>query len=413
MKHPPKGEVVLCFPGAVHWELWTSDGSGGLMHDRVGKGNHADSPAAFKGVTHYAFPVSGVLCSPFWAASEDDSLLPDLVDLRLETQGLRVDPGMGARHFDFSLLDRDHNRSLLQPIIVPDNRPVILPKGDADVFDITPNYLPLPRQHLVLWKELGKWVAVATRNGKPVYFQGLTSQEIDDDALLELKCFVLQLHTQGVIDNLSGVIVWDDDLSEGSRRLLEQELEMPVHAEERPRPLLPEEPLDLLPKEVAINRSRTARRQKIRNWVSLAAMLYLAGIAFFAVQFVLKKRKVTTLKTEVAQLQREVGWIEPAAQRWNALEDAVNVDRYPLEMLYRVTLDMPETGIRLLDIDITNERIVLKGEGTNVTMVRSYLAKLKNSKLLTDYEWEGPPPKMDKTGVTTFEVTGRYIYGAS
>lgn len=411
MKHPPKGEVVLCFPGAQQWELWNSDGSGGLRHESSAKAESGD-PSSFRNVTHHAFPVSAVTCSPFWAASEDDSLLPDLVEMRLETQGIRPDSGSG-RHYDFWRLDRDENRSLLQTIVLPDNRPLALPRGDIETFDISPNFFPLPRNHLVLWKELGKWVTVATRNGRAVYFQGLTASEIDEDAVLELKCFLIQLHSLGLIEELAGVVIWGDLLPEASCREIENELDLSVLSEERPSPLLPEEPLDLLPKQVAEEREIASRRQKIRNWATAAACLYLLVAASFVVLYFMQKRHANTLQGEVARLQQEVGWIGPAAERWNRLEDAWNIERYPLDLMLRIIADLPETGVGLTDIDITTDRILLKGEGSNISLVRAFLSSLKRSALLEDYEWEGPPPKMDQTGITTFEITGKYRYGSA
>ncbi len=411
-KNTSNNEVALCYPGEEQWELWSGDLKKGLSHNPAGKHVVAASPTEFRGVTHYAFPVTSVFCSPFWAASEDDSLLPDVVEMRLEANGTRPDDGAG-RHYDYTIIDRDEARCLLQPILLADGKPIELPKGDSEYFDISPNYLPLPRNHLVIWRELGRWVAVATRKGQPVYFQALNSDEINEDASLELKCLLLQLHSQGVIEELSGIVVWTSALPEESRQLLENDLEMTVLFEDRPSPLLPEEPLDLLPSEVALNREAAARRQKIRNWVALAGLAYLLLIAFFGVQFYLMKRKVGKLDAAVKGLESEVGWIQPTADRWNSLSDAVSVERFPLELFYRVLEGLPERGVRLLDLDITGDRILVKGEATNRSIANRYVNQVKNNKTLQDYKWENPAFKMDKNGIVTFEVKGDYLYGTT
>ena len=414
-KSSSSSEIALAYPGEERWELWTGDAkkvSGVLRHAATGKGTTATSPSEFKGVTHYAFPVTSIFCSPFWAAAEDETLLPDIVEMRLESNGTKPEYGAG-QHYDYVSLDRDSDRSLLLPIMLAEGKPIELPKGDADHFDISPNFLALPRNHLVLWRELGRWVAVATRKGKPAYFQALNCDEINSDATLELKCLLLQLHSQGVIDELSGIVVWSRELSDDARSLLENELEMSVLTEERPHPLLPEEMLGLVPNVVASNRQAAARAAKICNFISAAALIYMLILAGFAAFLFWKKREVKDLSVNVQNLKDEVGWIEPTANRWNALDDAINVERYPIDLFLRVLEDMPEKGVRVLDIDINVDRVLLKGEAVNRSIANRYISQLKANKKLQDFEWDHPPFKMDKSGIVTFEVKGKYLYGSA
>lgn len=412
-KSSSSSETVLAFPGEEGWELWREDAKksgGALQLDAASQGTN--SPTEFKGVTHYAFPVTSVFCSPFWAAAEDESLVPDIVEMRLEANGTKPEFGLG-QHYDYISIDREDERSLLMPVLLAEGKAIEMPKGDADHFDISPNLMPMPRNHLVLWRELGRWVAVATRKGRPAYFQALNSPEIDGEAVLELKCDLLQLHSQGIIDELSGIVVWSHDLSADSRQLLETELEMSVLVEGRPEPLLPEAPLEILPNEVAANRASAARRQKIRNIISLAATAYVLLLAGFAAFYFWRTTEVKELQTSVNNLEQRVGWIEPTANRWNALESAINVDRYPLELFLRVLENMPDKGVRVLDIDINQDRVLLEGEAVNRSMANKYISQLKANSALGDYKWDHPPFKMDKTGIVTFEVKGEYLYGSA
>ena len=406
--------IVLAYPGEEHWELWTGDArKGGGLLGHYPTNATAASPSEFKGVTHYALPVTSVFCSPFWAATEDESLIPDIVEMRLEENGTKPEPG-GGQHYDYVSLCREGERSLLLPILLANGKPIELPKGDADYFDISPNFLALPRNHLVLWRELGRWVVVTTRQGKPAYFQALNSDQINAEATLELKCLLLQLHSQGVIEELSGIVVWGSELPDESRALLENELEMSMLTESRPLPLLPEDLLGLLPNEVASNREAAARRQKIRHWVSAATLAYLLMLACFAGVYVWKMREKEQIKVVVENLEREVGWIEPTAGRWNALEDAINVERFPVDMFLRVVQEMPKKGIRLLDTDINPDRILVKVEAANRSLANRYLKELERSKELLDYEWKQNALNEDpKTSIVTFEVKGTYRYGSA
>ena len=84
---------------------------------------------------------------------------------------------------------------------------------------------------------------------------------------------------------------------------MEAEAEMNVHVEDRPHPLLPERLLDLLPNSVAENRETAAKRQKIRNWISAAALFYVLMLAGFAAFFLWKKQDVTKLTASVGKLR--------------------------------------------------------------------------------------------------------------
>lgn len=414
MKKTAKGDIALCFPGEENWELWSADSKGRLAHTKGGKSQTAESPREFKDVSHFALPVTWTNCSPFWAATDNPAMLESIVGMRLETSGQKIEVSNG-KHFDFDTVDREDGKTLVLPVSLVDIKGTLdLPKGDAEVFDVAPNLLAMPRNHLVLYRELGRWAACMTRNGRPVYFQALSAHEIDAGAVLELKCLLLQLHSQGVIKDLSGIVVWQPRLGESQRKLLEEELEMHVALEERPKPLLPEHPLDIVPRQVSLNREAEARSRKLKNWIAAAAMLFLAATAWFIWQDFSRRGAIANLQAEIAENQSRYGWIQPAGERWRSQQDAYDLNRFPIELIYRAVEDLPETGVRLTEFDYTRDRVMIRGEGSQTALVRNYTNQIKGRKDLQDYDWTFPPPKEDpKTNLASFEGTGKYRYGSS
>ena len=399
-------DARLCIPGEKTWEVW-----------KLGSGDHwvrqsetAESPAALSNIEVFAFPVSGVTSHPFWAVSEDESLLDDMVSIRLETQSLMPNAPKG-KHWEHRMLETDGARFLVMATVLEDGRPVELPKGDAEVFEVTPNLYPLPRNHVVLWKELDRWVVCVTRNGSPVYFQALTVGELDEAAVLELRCLLLPLQGQGLTDRLSGIVVWDQTTGAETMDTLAKGLELPVALEDRPAPLLPEKPLELLPQLVAENREAAERRRRIRNIITLAALAYLAVAGYFFYQIFDAKKKLAVLREENKMLNKQVGWIGPTQQRWDGLEVAIDAKRYPVEIVNRVLSKKPAKGLRLTRVDVNPKTITVQGQATNPSLARNFCNGLKKIEgLREDYEWKAPELSINPDGTAVFTVKAKHLY---
>ncbi len=401
----------LCLPGEKEWEVW-QQGSDGRWHFR--EGDRAAKASELSDITDYAFPVATVTVSPFWAVSEDPDLIPGLVAMRLESLGLKPEPPVG-KHWDYRKLEEDGQRTLVLATVLEDGRPLDLPKGGAEIFDLSAQLYAMPRNHIVLWRELGRWVAAVTRNGRLIYSQGLTAGRLDADAAMELRCLMLQLRGQGVADHFSGLVVWGD-LDEASRqdlKTLESELGIEVGQESRPEPLMPEAPLALLPRAVAEEDALALRRKRIRSLVMLGAGLYLLAVGAVVLMLFLEKKKTENLKTEIASLDTE--WILQTQNRWNSLQPAIDGDRYPVEMLHRCVMPLAKVkGVRLLLVTIDLRRIFIRGEAMSSTAARTYQNMMVGEENLNTYEWTPQSINVDpETKVATFEIEGKYLYAAA
>ena len=68
---------------------------------------------------------------------------------------------------------------------------------------------------------------------------------------------------------------------------------------------------------------------------------------------------------------------------------------------------------KLIQVDINADRILVRAEATNRQLANRFVNDVKNNKTLVDYTWDHPPFKMDKSGIVTLELKGKYIYGTT
>ncbi|MCB1093752.1 MAG: hypothetical protein KDL87_19585, partial [Verrucomicrobiae bacterium] len=95
---------------------------------------------------------------------------------------------------------------------------------------------------------------------------------------------------------------------------------------------------------------------------------------------------------------------------WEAVELALDVNRYPVELFYQVASLFPEKGLRMTHFEIReNGDIVVRGEASSPPVAIGFKADLEGAKGLEDYEWNIPAPEIDGD-TATFAAFGTYRF---
>jgi Tfp pilus assembly protein PilN len=423
---------TLCFPGENGWELWAEQSGRMVCIETrpLEEGNEAGCEP-FRSASHYAFPVNSVFAVPIWTATDSPEMLGSLVEMQLEKSGLKPESGSG-KMLDYRTVQKVDSgeegkgpRNLVLATVLNADYDHPLPDKGAREFDVSPRFMNLPGNHIVIWRELGRLVAALTRGGEIVYFQGLNSNEFDSAAVQEIRCVLLGLEGAGPVSNeersqdilsqISGIHVWLEDADKAVVEQLQQALDLDTIIALRPDPVFPSHCSGLLPGAVALQREQKKRALLIRNVILALAACYLAflGMYFFKYFNVVQENK--RLSQQVAELEEEYGWIAPFEKKWREIEPVIAGETHPSELLHQCTLQLPEKDVRFTSFSVKGNTITIIGECRDPNAGRRFGAKLMSAAAMSDYKWEWlQRPTVNtrlKDGTATFRLQGGYKFG--
>ena len=425
-------DTTLCFPGENGWELW-AEKSGRMMcvETRPMKEGSEEGSQPFRSATHYAFPVNSVFAVPIWTATDAPDMLGSLVEMQLEKSGLKPDSSSG-RMLDYRTVQKVDSgeegkspRNLVLATVLNSDYDHPLPDKGAREFDVSPRFLNLPGNHIVIWRELGRLVSALTRNGEVVYFQGLNSYEFDVAAVQEIRCVLLGLdgagpvsneeRSQDILSQISGIHVWLEDADKAVVEELQKALDMDAIIALRPDPVLPNDYSGLLPGVIAIQREQQKRTLLIRNIMLALASCYLVFLAMYFFKYFKVIQENGQLSQQVSELEDEYGWISPFEKKWREIEPVIDGQTHPSELLHRCTLQLPEKDVRFTSFAVKGSTITIIGECRDPNAGRRFGAKLMGAQAMSDYKWEWlQRPTVNtrlKDGTATFRLQGGYKYG--
>ncbi|MFN7287014.1 MAG: hypothetical protein ACK5TY_02205, partial [Verrucomicrobiota bacterium] len=112
----------------------------------------------------------------------------------------------------------------------------------------------------------------------------------------------------------------------------------------------------------------------------------------------------------------QYGWVETTVRQEQAMEAAVNVNKYPIEILKQVLdplYQQQSMNVRVTSIDIERDHkegedvadITIKGEGQTSQNAILYTTKIKANPALKEYEWT-PKVEAPKGGAVPFQIKG-------
>jgi hypothetical protein len=403
----PKSEMSLLCPGEEGWELWKQGPVNGFQPAGSPPTSPDGTVTSVMGARVFAFPVRAAFSVPLWVPSVDPEAVAGALDMQLEKLNLKEDEG-GGRLVQQQTLEQSDGQTLALATVLNERQLKSFPGGGIpEQFEITPFLFDLPENSLVLWRELGKVVAVVTRRDRPVHFQTLGAPAVTPAAVHELELVLMQLDMQGMDGGLEQVVLWTEAVDPEGEAALRQAFGVPVVRRKKPVPVLPEVPAPFLPRQVAEARIEAARRQRTRRLLGLAALVYAAIVAaygFFAVRDILAARQ---LKAQRDALESIAGGVDGERARWLAMLDVTHADRYPLERFYQVAKTLEEgSQVRLTKFTFEPNKLVVAGEAENIPRAINYQNSLSRDPGLADYEWDKTAPRGEKNGFASFQVVG-------
>ncbi len=384
---------------AEDWELWSlSDGRRAQFVRRTSQ------PAESPGRTVIALPASRTVSFPSWVASDDKTVVPEIIHLQLEKRGLLTRNG-SASSTDVRVLETQNGRTLALATVLQPDFPVDLTIEKAIRFEPSVFTLPLPQDRIVLWREQGRLAMAATRNRNPVHSQVLSDCEVTEAVARELRCIVFQLRAQGACDNLLGASLWGD-FSDEEARSVERATGLRVARDEFPAPSLTAAPSSLLPPAVQALHAKKQRRDRLRRTILGLLLLYALGLLGFIGYLAWEKWQVAQLGNAIQAEQPTVSAIQRTAERWQHLEWAIDPKTFPVELLYQVASALPDQGMRLVRFEFQKGKLIIHGEASGAPAAFKFAGDLKANPALRFFQWKMPSPSLRPDGRAEFVIEG-------
>ena len=400
--HKAEGIRVL-LPGEQAWDVWSMDRtSASLLESNkplTEVTGRLRSPAIF------GLPLQHVVVVSVWLATTDASLMEDMLALQLEKRGLisRSRPGEPV---DFRVIARKEERSLLAVTVLQADFPDELCVGRVSEYRLSADFFVLPRNHLILWKELGRTVLAFTREHELVYAQSMSPDILSGQLVQEVTCTALALEGDGTLPAIEGVMDWGRHAPDDVREL-GRVLGCASAQAVRPNPHLAEMKRKLLPQPVKLEQQMMSSKKRNRRIMFGVGAAYVLILMLVLGQLGWGLWQQHKLEAELSLHRSEVAAIRRVAHQWDVLEPAILPDGYPVETLYRCVRHLPQEGVRLVSFNQAGKRVLLAGEAKSAPAVYKFCDDLKKDPDLTDFEWVMPPPKLLPNDSAQFQIEGR------
>lgn len=389
---------IIYLPGEEGWERWkrAHDGNWQITESEV-----------LKHKSVQAVPMLSLVSSPFSAlkAQEaDDALLASTVQLRWDTLGFETE-GPGKHWISWIITENDPfvlmGTMALSESTFTDS---ILEQRDR-IFEPSVGFYPLSHDSISLWKELGRFVVAFQQGGKLLHASTLSARELDASAAAEIRDLAQILAVTWPYNKWSIVCLWTEVSSEFIVAM-EGTFAVPVCIEDKPAPQLPLIPSGLLPSLVAIKRQ--ARKQQRRQLLFLFSFISLLVVGFsaWASWLGVKEKRVNQSFEQINALHPKVEEVQRAQLKWWALEQAINQDKYPIEVFRQIVSLLPPEGIRFKEFKMDSEKLIISGEASSLIHASKFQSDLKANIALQRFSLNAPQPTILDDNRANFRIEG-------
>ena len=398
-KRNPAAELLL--PARDSWESWTGGESGTCDY----RATQETVTARFGRDAQrriLALPASHMWVLPAWLKGETHHL-NDMARLHLERLG--VNPPGGTEAVQVLRLDHKDGAHLVSIIALKD---LPTPLGDftrlpTDVV-LHAACRPMPKNTIVVFRELGKLVIAITGANGIVYCSPLSAKRLDERALSELNNICMQLSFQGVLAQMESIVLWTN---EGDLGMIQRVTGIPATHEDMPPANLPSKGASkLMPADLVHENERLQSRSKMRLMGLSAGALVAAGVAVVTVLTSMAIRDRNMLREKVALVAPKASRVLDHRQSWEEASPAVDPARFLTQTLLQVMEPASSGEVTLTHFEATPDRVIMRGRTESPAMALDYAREIKDVESLADYDWETPAHMIASDNSATFELKG-------
>ena len=331
-------------PGDSAWEVWEPSSTGKPERARV---LSAEETGPVPGVAVVALPETLVTCQLFWLVVTDEKNVPDLVRMQCERrQLLRQDEVWTHR-----ILRRESERMLVQVLILQNVIPPVIKVEGPARFEAQAHCLDLPPRAACVWLSLGSVSLALTDEAGVVCFQSLPHRALTRECLADVQSTLMLAQAQGWVAAIDTVVLigdWDLTATPSLGTMPGVRVERVAQKEW----VFPKTAVDLVPQSVRHLRRRRHRQHRMRLGALALAAVYALFLAAQMISVLWTSSANAGLQSKLDAVMPSVIEMQTTARQLDALNPALDVKTYPLEVLYRAMAVLPEKGVRLTRFEI-------------------------------------------------------------
>lgn len=402
MKRPRDGFQRIVRPMGPAWEVWQIPDHAPPPTEPAS--SHAVPPSAQQNEDVLAMPARLVVSAAIWVPAVEPSELDAAVRLELELSGLAA-PKASASSIFFRTIAEENSRTLVAASLFPADLPDSLIGLNFRHFEASPHLLNLPENAATLWREAEDLVLCFTRGASAIVWETIHADASDHEISLWMRLLATQLQAEGVI---SPWFEWNDP----TNVLNDRDIPPPqggtwntirtTHL----APKLPAQRSAWQPPSTLQVIDQSQRKQKVRQllYATLAAYLALVFIALGYIGFM--KVRAAMMASERDRLGAEVEQFAPVSKAWQLVSPTVESEQFPLEILLQLVTNMPDSGIRLTTLNMSENEVLVEGEASSVTLASHFFDSIESDEDFRHVTWEMPPPSLLPNSTARFQMRG-------
>lgn len=394
---------AILIPGESQWELWELSGP-------PQKRQSVDSISEIKKMPNaIALPVAHIQTFPLWIGTSELSLIPEMLLLQLEKRGFTKLSDIHSGNPPYLTINREPTRTLISPSLLTNQLPESFKNPAIQIFESSHRLFPFIPQSITLWKELNRWCFAFVRDSQVVFTQSLSDPQLSAASIQIIANTWLQLESENAVGNLLHLICWSAPTAEAAL-LLEKKLALHPQIQPKPTPHFPKNYFSLIPSDLHLKLVEGKKRNRILLLSLLFLIAYGSTIGSSGWEFFKKQQQLHQLEAEVALLRPTYQQVRKTAYNWDALQPALNPDRYPLELLMQSVSLLSKENARLTLFSQNKNKLILQGEAKTTEVAFKFTSDLKNHPAFKSFKWETPPPKILPNQTAQFRIEATYSY---
>ena len=167
--------------------------------------------------------------------------------------------------------------------------------------------------------------------------------------------------------------------------------------------------LDLIPASWQAHAKRGERRDRLKQHLLLAGVIYLVFVAAAFIYLAVLKRQAHAALVEYDAMKPRFAGIDKQMARWDSLAPATDPRRSVVEVLHQLTKTrqgIEQEKLQFTTLTFSPREWVLKCEGTTDGRF-DFVQRLKRNKEIEGFDLQFPPEQPLKGDKVSFSISGK------